>query len=256
MKIIDQLPIFRLITITKFQMRLSQRKNDQLREISFAIDVNKYAEGSCLVKFGDTHILCTASIIEKVPPFLKGSGEGWITAEYSMLPRATMERNNRDIYKSSPNGRALEIQRLIGRSLRAIIDLKKLGERQITIDCDVIQADGGTRCAAINGGFVALKIAINKLLKQKLIKEDPILSNICAISCGIYKKNILLDLDYMEDSNCDCDVNFVIANQKIIEIQGTAEKTPFDFEELSKMYQLGLSAAEEITQLQNQVLKS
>jgi ribonuclease PH len=236
-------------------MRLSKRRPDQLRPISFEIGVNKHAEGSCLVKFGATHVLCTASVEEKVPPFLKGSGEGWVTAEYAMLPRATHSRNNRDAYKTSPNGRALEIQRLIGRSLRAIVDMKKLGERQIIIDCDVLQADGGTRCAAINGGFVALKIAIDKLISQKIIKQNPIISNVAAVSCGVYKGNVIVDLDYDEDSNCGCDINFVIAANKMIEVQGTAEGKPFDFEEFTAMYQMAIGAVTEIIALQNQVLK-
>jgi ribonuclease PH len=236
-------------------MRPSKRNKNQLREISFEIDVNKYAEGSCLIKFGNTHVLCTASVEEKVPPFLRGTKEGWVTAEYSMLPRATMDRNSRDIYKSSPNGRALEIQRLIGRSLRAVVDMKKLGERQIIIDCDVLQADGGTRCASITGGFVALQIAIKKLMQNRLINSNPITGNLCAVSCGIYKNNAVLDLDYDEDSKCDSDVNFVITdNGKIIEVQGTAEKSSFDFETLSEMYQLAAGAADEITKLQKQAL--
>jgi ribonuclease PH len=236
-------------------MRPSKRKYNQLREISLEINVNKYAEGSCLIKFGNTHVLCTASVEERVPPFLKGTKEGWVTAEYSMLPRATMNRNGRDIYKSSPNGRALEIQRLIGRSLRAVVDMKKLGERQIIIDCDVLQADGGTRCASITGGFVALQIAVKKLMRERLINSNPLTGNLCAVSCGVYKGAPVLDLDYDEDSKCDSDVNFVITdNGKIIEVQGTAEKGSFDFETLTTMYNLAVLASKEITELQKQAL--
>lgn len=238
-------------------MRPSKRNPNQLREISFAINVNKYAEGSCLVKFGNTHVLCTATIEEKVPPFLKGNKEGWVTAEYSMLPRSTHNRNSRDVYKSSPNGRGQEIQRLIGRSLRSVIDMKKLGERQIIIDCDVLQADGGTRCASINGGFVALSLAVRKLIKERLIKENPLVNSVCAISCGVYQGMPVVDLDYDEDSKCESDVNFVINNDgKIIEVQGTAEKEAFDFSTFTKMYELATQAAKEITKLQNQVLMS
>ena len=232
-------------------MRPSKRKRDQLREISITTNVNKYAEGSCLIKFGDTHVLCTASLEERVPHFLKGKGAGWVSAEYSMLPRATHSRNNRDLAGSKPNGRALEIQRLIGRSLRSIVDMNKLGERQITIDCDVIQADGGTRCAAITGGFVALQIAINGLLKNRIIKSNPILGSISAVSCGIYNGVSVLDLDYAEDSNCESDVNFVINSLgKIIEVQGTAEKNPFSFEQFSELYNLAVKATDEITTIQ------
>jgi ribonuclease PH len=232
-------------------MRPSNRKRDQLREISIITNVNKYAEGSCLVKFGDTHVLCTASLEERVPHFLKGKGTGWVSAEYSMLPRATHSRNNRDSSGSKPNGRALEIQRLIGRSLRAVVDMNKLGERQITIDCDVIQADGGTRCAAITGGFVALQIAINRLLKNRIIRTNPILGSISAVSCGIYNNMSVVDLDYAEDSNCESDVNFVMnSSGKIIEVQGTAEKNPFSFEQLSELYNLASTATLEITAIQ------
>lgn len=235
-------------------MRPSKRKRNQLREISIITNVNKYAEGSCLVKFGDTHVLCTATVEEKVPPFLRNKEIGWVSAEYSMLPRSTHSRNNRDKAGEKPNGRGLEISRLIGRSLRAIIDTTKLGERQITIDCDVIQADGGTRCAAITGGFVALQIAVNKLLEERLIKTNPILGSVCAVSCGIYQGNSVADLDYIEDSNCDSDINFVMTGDgKIIEIQGTAEKNPFSFEKFSELYELASNAAKEITKIQLQL---
>lgn len=242
-------------TLSKTSMRPSKRKQDQLREITIETNVNKYAEGSCIVQFGNSKVLCTASVEEKIPPFLRGKKQGWLTAEYSMLPRATHERSGRDVYRNSANGRTLEIQRLIGRSLRAIIDLNKLGERQIIIDCDVLQADGGTRCASIVGGFVALQLAINKLLKNRIIHQSPIISSLCAVSCGIYKGIAVVDLDYDEDSNCDTDINFVIAEDgKIIEVQGTAEKEAFSFEQLREMYDLAENAAKEISRLQREAL--
>lgn len=232
-------------------MRPSKRKRDQLREISITTNVNKYAEGSCIIEFGNTKVLCTASVEEKIPPFLRGKKQGWLTAEYSMLPRATHERNGRDAYRSSPNGRTLEISRLIGRSLRAVVDLEKLGERQIIIDCDVLQADGGTRCAAITGGFVTLQLAVNKLLHNRVINKSPIISSVCAVSCGIYKGMSVVDLDYAEDSTCDTDINFVMTSDgKIIEVQGTAEKEPFSFEQLQQMYELAQNAALEINKIQ------
>jgi ribonuclease PH len=232
-------------------MRPSKRKRSQLREITIATNVNKYAEGSCIIEFGNTKVLCTASVEEKIPPFLRGKKQGWLTAEYSMLPRATHSRNMRDVYRNSANGRTLEISRLIGRSLRAVVDLEKLGERQIIIDCDVLQADGGTRCASITGGFIALQLAINKLLQNRIIDKNPINSSICAISCGIYKGMTVLDLDYLEDSTCDTDINFVMSGDgKIIEVQGTAEKEPFSFEELQEMYELAKNAALEINKAQ------
>ncbi len=236
-------------------MRPSKRKRDQLREIKIETNVNKYAEGSCIIEFGNTKVLCTASVEEKVPPFLRGKKQGWLTAEYSMLPRATHDRNGRDVYRNSANGRTLEIQRLIGRSLRAVVDLNKLGERSIIIDCDVLQADGGTRCAAITGGFVALQLAINKLLHERLLDKSPIISSVCAVSCGIYKGMSVLDLDYLEDSNCDTDINFVMTSSgKIIEVQGTAEQEPFGFDELTQMYELAKNAAAEINLKQEKAI--
>ncbi len=237
-------------------MRPSKRKRDQLREVVITTNVNKYAEGSCIIEFGNSKVLCTASVEEKVPPFLRGKKQGWLTAEYSMLPRATHQRNGRDVYRNSANGRTLEIQRLIGRSLRAVVDLKKLGERSIIIDCDVLQADGGTRCAAITGGFVVLQLAVNKLLGERLIDKTPIISSVCAVSCGIYKGMSVVDLDYLEDSDCDTDINFVIAGDgKIIEVQGTAEKEPFSFEELREMYELAAGAVEQIVEIQQNSIK-
>jgi ribonuclease PH len=237
-------------------MRPSKRKRDQLREIKITTNISQYAEGSCIIEFGNTKVLCTASVEEKVPPFLRGAKQGWLTAEYSMLPRATHSRNIRDVYRNSANGRTLEISRLIGRSLRAAIDLKKLGERQIIIDCDVLQADGGTRCASITGGFVALQIAVNKLLHNRAIDKNPIISSLCAVSCGIYKGMSVLDLDYIEDSSCDTDINFVMnGDGKIIEVQGTAEKEPFTFEELQEMYQLAQNAVKGISKAQQNCYK-
>ena len=238
-------------------MRPSKREFNQLREISIQTNVNKYAEGSCLINWGKNQILCTATIENKVPPFLRNSNKGWITAEYSMLPRSTHSRNQRDSNRKSPNGRGLEIQRLIGRSLRSIIDLKKLGERQIIIDCDVLQADGGTRCASITGGYIALKLAINKLLKDRIITSDPITQSLLAVSCGIFKSKTILDLDYDEDSNCEADVNFIVTKDaKIIEIQGTGEEKPFDFTEIIAMYEMVQQAALEISQIQENAINA
>ncbi|MDA9230967.1 ribonuclease PH [Rickettsiales bacterium] len=238
-------------------MRPSKREFNQLREISIQTNVNKYAEGSCLINWGKNQILCTATIENKVPPFLRNSNKGWITAEYSMLPRSTHSRNQRDSNRKSPNGRGLEIQRLIGRSLRSIVDLKKLGERQIIIDCDVLQADGGTRCASITGGYIALKLAINKLLKDRIITSDPITQSLLAVSCGIFKSKTILDLDYDEDSNCEADVNFIVTKDaKIIEIQGTGEEKPFDFTEINAMYEMVQQAALEISQIQENAINA
>lgn len=235
-------------------MRPSNRAANQIREVSLTVNVNKYAEGSCLVKFGETHVLCTASIEERVPPFLRNKGTGWITAEYNMLARSTHTRNSRDPMK--PNGRSIEIQRLIGRSLRSVIDVKKLGERQIIIDCDVIQADGGTRCAAITGGYVALALAVKKILSQRLIKENPLTGAVCALSCGIFNGEVVADLDYAEDSKCDVDANFVInKNFDLIEIQGTAEQGAMSFTQISQMYDLAKKAAEEIFALQQKAIE-
>lgn len=235
-------------------MRPSNRKLNQIREVTIEVDVNKYAEGSCLIKFGNTHVLCNASIEERVPPFLKGKKQGWVSAEYSMLPRSTHSRMSRD-NNGRPNGRALEIQRLIARSLRSVIDLSKLGERQITIDCDVLQADGGTRCAAITGGFVALTLAVNKILAQGLIRENPLTNSVAAISCGIYNKEVVLDLDYDEDSKCDVDSNFILnQNGEIIEVQATAEKGSMSFSQMTKMYELAKNAASELSKIQQSAI--
>lgn len=236
-------------------MRPSQRAQDQLREISFLTNFTSHAEGSVLCSFGDTKVLCTASIENRVPPFLKGQGKGWITAEYGMLPRATHTRSMREAAKGKQTGRTQEIQRLIGRSLRASIDLSKLGERTITLDCDVIQADGGTRTAAVSGAFVALSLAIKKLIEKNILKNNPLISQIGAVSVGIYKGYPVLDLDYAEDSDCDTDMNIVMNDAaNIVEIQGTAEKGTFTDVELLKMLELGRSGIMQIMQKQRQAL--
>jgi len=216
-------------------MRPSGRAPDQMRELRFEPGFTRHAEGSCLVSFGDTRVLCTASIEEKVPPFLRGKGQGWVTAEYGMLPRATHTRGSREAAKGKQSGRTQEIQRLIGRSLRAVVDLPKLGERQITVDCDVIQADGGTRTASISGGWVALRIAIDKLG----LAVDPIRTQVAAVSCGIHQGTAVLDLDYEEDSQAGCDGNFVLtADGSIVEAQVTAEGECYDEEGLLRLLRL------------------
>lgn len=198
-----------------------------------------HAEGSCLVSFGDTRVLCTASIEERVPPFLRGKGEGWVTAEYGMLPRATHTRGSREAAKGKQSGRTQEIQRLIGRSLRSVVDLKILGERQITLDCDVIQADGGTRTASISGAWVALRIAVDKLMASGALTKDPILTQVAAVSCGICEGTPVLDLDYVEDSSAEADANFVLTGDgKLAEVQATAEGATFDEEELLRLLRL------------------
>ena len=208
-------------------MRPSDRKNNEMRTISFETGVSKHAEGSCLVKFGNTHVICTASIEERVPMWLRGKQRGWITAEYGMIPRATHSRVDRDISKGKISGRSQEIQRLIGRSLRSAIDLNELGERQIKIDCDVIQADGGTRTASISGSWIALHDAIKYLMSEGKITQNPIQHQVAAISCGIINKEILIDLDYNEDSNATVDGNFVLTdNKEHIEIQSSSEQNP------------------------------
>ncbi len=234
-------------------MRPSKRTPDQIRNVSIETNVNAYAEGSCLIKFGNTHVLCTATIEEKVPPFLRNKGTGWVTAEYNMLARSTHTRNSRDPMK--PNGRNIEIQRLIGRSLRSVIDVKKLGERQIIIDCDVIQADGGTRCASITGGYVALALAVKKIMDKRTIKENPLIGSVCALSCGIFNGNVVADLDYDEDSKCEVDANFVInQNFDLVEIQGTAEQGAMSFEQVLQMYELAKKAAAEIFEMQKNAI--
>jgi ribonuclease PH len=222
--------------------RPSQRAHDQLRAVEIIRNYTKHAEGSVLVKFGDTHVLCTASVEEKVPGFLKGKGQGWVTAEYGMLPRSTGSRMDREAARGKQSGRTQEIQRLIGRSLRAIIDLEKLGERSIQIDCDVIQADGGTRTASITGAYVALHDAISVLIKKGLLQESPLKQALAAVSVGVYQGQAVLDLDYIEDSGCDTDMNIVMtANGGFVEIQGTAEGETFDRATMNAM--LGLAEA-------------
>ena len=222
-------------------IRPSGRKNNEMREIKFCSNYIGNAEGSCLVKFGDTHVLCTASVEEKVPIFMKNSGKGWVTAEYGMLPRSTHTRTSREASRGKQSGRTLEIQRLIGRSLRSIIDLKVLGERQIIIDCDVIQADGGTRTASITGGWVALSCAINRLIYSNKLKTNPIINQICAISCGIWKGFPILDLDYSEDSTAEVDSNFVFTlDGKLVEIQASSEADPFERTKMNMLLDLAL----------------
>ena len=220
-------------------MRPSGRAPDEMRAISIETNFTKHAEGSCLIGFGDTKVLVTASIEERLPPWLRGKGEGWVTAEYSMLPRATHTRGNREAAKGKQSGRTQEIQRLIGRSLRAVTDMKKLGERQITLDCDVIQADGGTRTAAISGAWVALRLAVQGLMDAGAIKEDPLTRKVAAVSCGIHNGNPVLDLDYIEDSSADADANFVlIEGGQIAEVQATAEGATYDEEGLLRLLRL------------------
>ena len=234
-------------------MRPSRRAPDELRAVSLDRGVVKYAEGSCMVKFGDTHVLVTATLEERLPPWLKGQGRGWVTAEYGMLPRATLERTRREAASGKQGGRTVEIQRLIGRSLRAAVDLEALGERQITIDCDVIQADGGTRTASITGAWVALADCIGWMKGRNMFKHDrPVLrDNIAAISCGIYKGTPVLDLDYAEDSDADTDANFVMTGDgRIIEVQGTAEKTPFSQDEFLALMGLAQKGIARLVDLQ------
>ena len=220
-------------------MRPSGRSPDQMRAIGIEPGFTKHAEGSCLISFGDTRVLVTASVEERVPPFMRGKGEGWVTAEYGMLPRATHTRGNREAAKGKQSGRTQEIQRLIGRSLRSVMDMKALGERQITLDCDVIQADGGTRTAAISGAWVALRIAIDKLVAAGTLASDPIKAQVAAVSCGIYEGTPVLDLDYIEDSNAHADANFVLLSDgNIAEAQATAEGATYDEEALLRLLRL------------------
>ena len=220
-------------------MRPSDRQPDQMRAVTLETGVNRYAEGSCLVSFGHTKVHVTASVEESLPPWLRGKGQGWVTAEYGMLPRATHTRGSREAAKGKQSGRTQEIQRLIGRSLRAVTDMKLLGERQIVLDCDVIQADGGTRTASISGAFVALRLAIDGLVKKGLIAADPIRANVAAVSCGIYEGTPVLDLDYIEDSNAHADANFVLLSDgNIAEVQATAEGATYDEEALLRLLRL------------------
>jgi ribonuclease PH len=226
-----------------------------MRPVSLEPGVAKYAEGSCLAKFGDTHVLCTASVEERVPPFLRNTGKGWVTAEYGMLPRSTATRTDREAARGRQSGRTQEIQRLIGRSLRAVTDLGQLGERQIKIDCDVLQADGGTRTAAVTGSYVALHLAFQRLLSAGLLKVLPLRDNVAAVSCGVIAGNAVLDLDYAEDSQAMTDANFVLTGMGgIVEIQATAEGAPFDDTLLAEMLRLARQGVAELTQRQRAAL--
>lgn len=232
-------------------MRPSGRNPDQLRAVSFERGFTRHAEGSCLVRFGDTHVLCTASLEEKVPPWLKGGGKGWVTAEYGMLPRATHDRTRREAASGKQSGRTQEIQRLVGRSLRAVVDLVALGERQITLDCDVLQADGGTRTAAITGSWVALYDCLKWMEQRAMFKQWPLKDHVAAISCGIHGGVPVLDLDYPEDSSAGTDANFVMTGSGgIVEIQGTAEGEPFSEATLGELLALAKKGIGELVQLQ------
>jgi ribonuclease PH len=233
-------------------MRPSDRKLDELRDVSIETDVTKHAEGSCMIKMGETHVICTATVEDRVPPFIKGTGQGWITAEYGMLPRSTGSRMRREATSGKQGGRTVEIQRLIGRSLRAGVDRLSLGERQITIDCDVIQADGGTRCASITGGWVALRIAVDKLLKSGILSNDPLISPVAAVSCGIYAGQPVLDLDYSEDSEAGVDGNFImLENGKMIETQISAEGATYSRDDLNSLIDLAEKGASELFNIQH-----
>lgn len=235
--------------------RLNDRAPESLREISFETNTMPHAEGSCLVKFGNTHVLCTATVDDRVPPFMKGKGQGWVTAEYSMLPRATETRTQRDSARGQVNGRAQEIQRLVGRTLRAAVDLSAMGERQIIIDCDVLRADGGTRTASITGGFIALYMAFEKIKAEKRISRNPITNFVSAISVGIVKGNVLLDIDYSEDNQADTDANFIMTDTgEIIEIQAAAEKRAFSEQHFFNMLKLAKSGTARLIELQKVAL--
>ncbi len=236
-------------------MRPSGRAADQMREISLEVGYNPYAEGSCLVAFGGTRVLCTASVEERVPPFLRNTGRGWVTAEYGMLPRSTHSRSAREAARGKQSGRTQEIQRLIGRSLRSVTDLTGFGERQIVVDCDVLQADGGTRTAAITGGWVALHQAFTKLVAAGEISADPLRGHLAAVSCGIYQGAAVLDLDYAEDSTVQADANFVLTEAgEIIEIQGTAEGDPFPEEMFHQLFGLAKAGIAELVAAQRAAL--
>ncbi len=233
-------------------MRPSGRNLDQMRDVTIETNVTKHAEGSCMIRCGDTHVLCTATLEERVPPFMRNSGQGWVTAEYGMLPRSTSSRMRRESTSGKQGGRTVEIQRLIGRSLRAGVDRVALGERQITVDCDVIQADGGTRCASITGGWVALRLAVNKLLKAGDITTDPLISNVAAISCGIYAGQPVLDLDYPEDSEAGVDGNFImLGNGQMVETQMSAEGATYSRAQLNQLLDLADKGVRELIDIQN-----
>ncbi|THD76857.1 ribonuclease PH [Thalassobius vesicularis] len=228
-------------------MRPSGRKLNEMRSVSIETGVTKHAEGSCLIKMGDTHVLCTATIEDRVPPFIKGSGLGWVTAEYGMLPRSTSSRMRREAATGKQGGRTVEIQRLIGRALRAGVDRVALGERQITIDCDVIQADGGTRCASITGGWVALRLAVDKLMKAGLVTSNPLVDPVAAVSCGIYAGQPVLDLDYPEDSEAGVDGNFImLASGRLIEVQMSAEGATYSRDQMNQLLDLAEKGVAEL----------
>ncbi len=236
-------------------MRPSGRTPDQIRDVTMEVGFSKHAEGSCLIKCGDTHVLCTATLEDKAPPFLRDSGKGWVTAEYGMLPRSTHSRMGREAARGKQSGRTQEIQRLIGRSLRAVVDLKALGERQIRLDCDVLQADGGTRTASITGAYVALVQCFQKMIRDGKLTELPVKTPVAAVSCGIYQGTPVLDLDYDEDSVAETDANFVLTgNGKIVEIQGTAEESPFSEEEFLRLMRLARIGVDHLIRLQNKAL--
>ena len=232
-------------------MRPSGRKLDELRNVSIETNITMHAEGSCLIKMGNTHVICTATVEDRVPPFIKGSGLGWVTAEYGMLPRSTGSRMRREAASGKQGGRTVEIQRLIGRSLRAGVDRLSLGERQITIDCDVIQADGGTRCASITGGWVALRLAVDNLMNSNIILTDPLVSPVAAVSCGIYAGQPVLDLDYSEDSEAGVDGNFImLENGNMIETQISAESATYSRDQLNRLIDLAEKGTSELFEIQ------
>ena len=232
-------------------MRPSQRAAEQLRKVTFERGVARYAEGSCLVRFGDTHVLCAASLEDKPPPWLRGQGRGWVTAEYAMLPRATSTRAKRESTSGKVSGRTHEIQRLIGRSLRAVVDLPKLGERQITIDCDVLQADGGTRTASITGAWVALSDCLKWMVQRSILRDNPLKDHVAAVSCGMVKGEAVVDLDYAEDSTAETDANFVMTGAGgLVEVQGSAEGAPFSEAELIRMLAMARAAIGDLVAMQ------
>jgi len=236
-------------------MRPSGRDLDVMRTVSLETGFSKHAEGSCLIKFGDTHVLCAATLEERVPPWIRGQGKGWVTAEYGMLPRATNSRMQREAARGKQSGRTQEIQRLIGRSLRAVTDLEAMGEMQITVDCDVIQADGGTRTASITGAYVALYLAFRSAVERGLLDSVPLIDQVAAVSCGLYKENAVLDLDYLEDSAAEADTNFVLTGANgIVEIQGTAEDYPFSEEQFMELMRLAKKGVAELVVLQREAL--
>lgn len=239
-------------------MRPSNRKKDELRTVVIDTEnVTKHAEGACVIKCGDTHVICTATVEDRIPPWMKGQGRGWVTAEYGMLPRSTGSRMGREAARGKQSGRTQEIQRLIGRALRAVVDLSKMPDIQITLDCDVVQADGGTRTASITGAYVALSQAIEHLMNIGALSENPLTDSVAAISCGLYNGEAVLDLDYAEDSNAGADANFVLTGKGgIVEIQGTAEDKPFAEEQFLELLSLAKKGVSELTALQTQVLET